>query len=58
MNQPVDHYFTRQECGEYQPILSVKNLAEGYEADDLVEEEEVNCDSCIYFNSFECKIFK
>jgi hypothetical protein len=58
MNHPADHYFTRQDCGEYEPILSIKNLAEGYEANDSIEEEEINCDSCIYFNSYECKIFK
>jgi hypothetical protein len=58
MNDPMDHYFTRQECGEYEPILSIKNLAEGPAENDLIEEEEASCDSCIYFNSFECKFFK
>jgi hypothetical protein len=57
MSYPADHFFTGQDCGEYEPILSVKNLT-GCEANDAIEEEEANCDSCIYFNSMECKIFK
>jgi len=52
------HNFSRQECSEYEPILSTNLLMKDYEPDDGIQEEEINCDSCIYFNSFECKIFK
>lgn len=58
MNLQTDHYFSRQDCGEYEPILSVKNFTDNQQANDLIEEEEATCDSCIYFNSFECKMFK
>lgn len=58
MSPGADHYFSRHDCGEYEPILSLKNHAENHETIDMVEEDEATCDSCIYFNSFECKIFK
>lgn len=47
-----------QECSEYEPILSTNSQMKNYEPNDDFHEEEVNCDSCIFFNSFECKIFK
>ena len=58
MSLQADHYFTRQDCGEYEPILSLKNLAENQDANDTIEDDELTCDSCIYFNNYECKMFK
>ena len=46
--------FLGQDCGEYEPVLNA-----GKDADELCcSDAGMSCDSCIYYDSFECKILK
>jgi hypothetical protein len=57
VNRKIRDQYTvpAQECGDYEPIRAVKNLALDYGE---AEAEDAGCDSCIHSNNGQCEVYK